>query len=320
MRSMFSGKREIVFLYDVSFANPNGDPINENRPRIDDETDLLYVTDVRLKRTIRDYLHDYKGKEIFIYGEKEDGKLVTKTERVKKDYNNNPYKALEECIDLRLFGATFALKPSSKSTEEDKTTGGNVSITGPVQFKFGRSLHKVKEEYVKGTTVMPSGEGREQGTFTEKYLVPYALISFYGVANNRVAEIEGINLTEDDLDLMYEAMWNGTKVLFTTSKSQMPRLLVEVRYHDEDMFLGELDKYLTMVSDKRGEEIRDPDEYELEIGPLVSLLADNKDSIAKVRVLQDERLKTVLDGEEIQLADALKQAGLEVEQFYFSEP
>jgi len=52
----------------------------------------------------------------------------------------------------------------------------------------------------------------------------------------------------------------------------------------------------------------------------VSLLADNKDSIAKVRVLQDERLKTVLDGEEIQLADALKQAGLEVEQFYFSEP
>jgi len=49
-----------------------------------------------------------------------------------------------------------------------------------VQFKFGRSLHRVKEEYVKGTTVMPSGEGREQGTFTEKYLVPYALISFYG--------------------------------------------------------------------------------------------------------------------------------------------
>lgn len=319
---MLGGKREIVFLYDVSFANPNGDPINENRPRIDDETDLLYVTDVRLKRTIRDYLHDYKGKEVFIYGEKEkeNAKLVTKKERVKKSYNNNPYKALEECIDLRLFGATFALKQSSKSSEEDKTTGGNVSITGPVQFKFGRSLHRVKEEYVKGTTVMPSGEGKEQGTFTEKYLVPYALISFYGVANNRVAEIEGINLTEEDLDLMYEAMWNGTKVLFTTSKSQMPRLLVEVRYHDEDIFLGELDKYLKMESDKRGEEIRDPDDYKLEIGPLINLLADNRDLIAKVRVLQDERLKTVLNGNLIQLADAVRQAGLEVEQFYFSEP
>jgi CRISPR-associated protein Csh2 len=317
---MLGGKREIVFLYDVSFANPNGDPINENRPRIDDETDLLYVTDVRLKRTIRDYLHDYKDKEIFIYGEKKDGKVVTKKERVKKSYNKDPYKALEQCIDLRLFGATFALKASSKSGEEDKTTGGNVSITGPVQFKFGRSLHRVKEEYVKGTTVMPSGEGKEQGTFTGKYLVPYALIGFYGVANNRVAEIEGINLTEEDLDLMYEAMWNGTKVLFTTSKSQMPRLLLEVRYHDEDMFLGELDKYLKMESDKRGEEIRDPDDYKLEIGSLVDLLADNRDSVAKVRVLQDERLKTVLDGNEIQLADAVKQAGLEVEQFYFSEP
>jgi len=317
---MLKGKREIVFLYDVSFANPNGDPINENRPRIDDETGLLYVTDVRLKRTVRDYLHDYKGKEIFIFGEKEDGKLLTKAERVKNSYGNNPYKALEECIDLRLFGATFALKGSSKSADEDKTTGGNVSITGPVQFKFGRSLHRVKEEYVKGTTVMPSGEGREQGTFTEKYLVPYALISFYGVANDKVAEIEGIALTEEDLDLMYEAMWNGTKVLFTTSKSQMPRLLLEVRYNDENMFLGELDKYLRLISDKRDEEIRDPEDYMLDIGALVDVLRENKSYIAKIRVLQDERLKTVAHGSEVSIADALKQAGLQTEEFFFSQP
>ncbi len=317
---MFKGKREIVFLYDVSFANPNGDPINENRPRIDDETDLLYVTDVRLKRTIRDYLHDYKGKEIFIFGEKEDGKLITKAERVKNSYSNNPYKALEECIDLRLFGATFALKGSSKSEDEDRTTGGNVSITGPVQFKFGRSLHRVKEEYVKGTTVMPSGEGREQGTFTEKYLVPYALISFYGVANDKIAEIEGIDLTEEDLDLLYEAMWNGTKVLFTTSKSQMPRLMVEVRYNEDDIFLGELDKYLKLISDKRDEEIRDPEDYMLDIGDLVDVLSDNKSCITKVRVLQDERLRTMAHGSEVALADALKEAGLQVEEFFFSQP
>lgn len=317
---MFKGKREIVFLYDVSFANPNGDPINENRPRIDDETDLLYVTDVRLKRTIRDYLHDYKGKEIFIFGEKEDGKLITKAERVKNSYSNNPYKALEECIDLRLFGATFALKGSSKSEDEDRTTGGNVSITGPVQFKFGRSLHRVKEEYVKGTTVMPSGEGREQGTFTEKYLVPYALISFYGVANDKIAEIEGIDLTEEDLDLLYEAMWNGTKVLFTTSKSQMPRLMVEVRYNEDDIFLGELDKYLKLISNKRDEEIRDPEDYILDIGDLVDVLSDNKSCITKVRVLQDERLRTMAHGSEVALADALKEAGLQVEEFFFSQP
>ena len=59
-------RSEILFLYDVKDANPNGDPLDENKPRIDEETGINLVTDVRLKRTIRDYLHSFKKMEIFV--------------------------------------------------------------------------------------------------------------------------------------------------------------------------------------------------------------------------------------------------------------
>src|SRR5258707_375468 len=60
-----SRRSEILFLYDVTDANPNGDPNDENRPRMDSESGRAKVSDVRLKRTIRDYLHEYRRMEIF---------------------------------------------------------------------------------------------------------------------------------------------------------------------------------------------------------------------------------------------------------------
>jgi CRISPR-associated protein Csh2 len=59
MSEIISNRAELLFLYDVKDANPNGDPLDENKPRIDEETGVNIVTDVRLKRTIRDYLHDF---------------------------------------------------------------------------------------------------------------------------------------------------------------------------------------------------------------------------------------------------------------------
>lgn len=63
---MIMNRSEIIFLYDIADNNPNGDPLDSNKPRIDEETGENIVTDARLKRTIRDYLHDYKGEEIFV--------------------------------------------------------------------------------------------------------------------------------------------------------------------------------------------------------------------------------------------------------------
>ena len=184
--SVITNRSELLFLYDVTDSNPNGDPIDENKPRIDEETGINFVTDVRLKRTIRDYLHDYKGQEIFILELRDDdGTLKDKEARLAAFKDNE--ELIKKCIDVRLFGATTAVK--------NKT----MTLTGPVQFKYGRSLHRVNMTYVKGTTVMPSKESRRQGTFTERYILPYSLIVFYGIVNENAAQKQGINLTEEDI-------------------------------------------------------------------------------------------------------------------------
>ena len=96
MNDVIKNRSEILFLYDVTDANPNGDPIEENRPRIDEETGVNIVTDVRLKRTIRDYLRDFKRQNIFIQAEKviEEGtelikargtKLIEEIEKILED-------------------------------------------------------------------------------------------------------------------------------------------------------------------------------------------------------------------------------------------
>ena len=83
MTQTINNRSEILFLYDVSWSNPNGDPVDENKPRIDEETSRNIVTDVRLKRTVRDYLHDYRGLDIFIKEIRVDNKkLVTKENRM----------------------------------------------------------------------------------------------------------------------------------------------------------------------------------------------------------------------------------------------
>ena len=72
MENLVKNRSEILFLYETENANPNGDPINENRPRFDNEDSTILVSDVRLKRSIRDYWYEYKnfngkdGKDIFV--------------------------------------------------------------------------------------------------------------------------------------------------------------------------------------------------------------------------------------------------------------
>ncbi|MGC8797020.1 type I-B CRISPR-associated protein Cas7/Csh2 [Thermodesulfovibrio sp.] len=303
MPELVKNRSEILFLYDVKDANPNGDPVDENKPRIDEETGATIVTDVRLKRTIRDYLYDYKGQEIFIREiRKEDGSLKTKEERL-NDFADS--SIIERCIDIRLFGCTTAV--------ENRT----ITLTGPVQFKYGRSLHKVDLTYIKGTTVMPSATGRQQGTFTERYILPYSLIVFYGVVNEKAATTQNIPLTEEDIDLMLEGMWNGTKNLISGSKfGQMPRILLQIVYKEGlNFYIGELDKLISLKSEIPDEAIRDISEVKIDVTKLIDTLAKYKDKIEKVRVKVDDRVRLIRNGEEIDLKSAL--SGFTVEELTF---
>ena len=304
MADVIKNRSEILFLYDVTDANPNGDPNDENKPRIDEETGINIVTDVRLKRTIRDYLYEYKKQEIFIRVRDKNGKLKDKDDLLADSKGKN---RLKECIDLRLFGETTAVE------EQRKTR------TGPVQFKYGRSLHKVNLTYIKGTTVMPSKKGKEQGTFTERYILPYSLIAFYGVINETAAITQEIPLTEDDIDLMMEALWHGTKNLISGSKfGQMPRLLIQVIYKKGvSFYLGEFDKRIRLISDKQDEEIRRIEEVKLDITQLIDDLSQQQEKIHRIRMKVDEHLNCVKDDKSVDIAQKLKELKLPVEKFNF---
>ncbi|RMG79027.1 MAG: type I-B CRISPR-associated protein Cas7/Csh2, partial [Bacteroidetes bacterium] len=186
---------------------------------------------------------------------------------------------LKKCIDIRLFGATAAVK--------NKT----ITFTGPVQFKFGRSLHRVKLNFVKGTTVMPSAEAKKQGTFTEVYTLPYSLIVFHGIANENAAKETG--MTNGDYELLMEAIWNGTKNLISRSKfGQIPRLLMDIEYKKPNFYIGDLDKLIAIKTDLDDESIRDVSQFTLNILPLVESLQKEKDKIRAIRYKIDDRLST----------------------------
>jgi len=325
MDNVIKNRSEILFMYDVTDSNPNGDPIDENKPRIDEETGINIVTDVRLKRTVRDYLHDFRQQKIFVRKETNaNGERKTK-ENIFAEYKT-PEEVINRCLDVRLFGGTFALKSDKKKNKkfenaesqdtQEENQEGAFSITGPVQFKFGRSLHKVDLAYVKGTTVMPSGKGKEQGTFTEKYILPYSLIAFYGIVNENAAQNQNIPLTEEDIKLLLEGIWNGTKNLISASKiGQMPRFLLRVVHKEKNFHIGELDKRVRFVFTKNDKELRANTDGKIDITELISTLVKNKDKIEKIYYKVDEHLSFVLSGKEITIVEALKEFKLEIFSF-----
>jgi CRISPR-associated protein Csh2 len=286
MSELIKNRSEILFLYDIKDANPNGDPLDENKPRIDEETGINIVTDVRLKRTIRDYLMNFKNEEIFIREIRNDeGKLKTKEDRLNDLKIESPTELINKCIDIRLFGATTAIK--------NKT----ITFTGPIQFNFGRSLNKVNLTFIKGTTVMPSKEAKGQGTFTGMYILPYSLICFYGIINENAAQYT--KLAEDDISLLLEAMWNGTKNLISRSKvGQMPRLLLKVNYKEQNYHIGDLDKLIKIkdIENIAEEKIRDISDIELDAGELINTLNNNKDKVDSIDLRIDNRVKINLEG------------------------
>lgn len=364
---LIKNRSEILFLYDVKDANPNGDP-DENKPRIDEETEINIVTDVRLKRTIRDYLLNFKKYEggekgdIFIKeieyepgkiqdakmriidfikllgDENEEEKKVIKsfkdTHKVSKDEdaeivkNNMRKNLLREAIDVRLFGATVPVELKKENKNSIKTS---LTFIGPVQFRFGRSLHKVEINYIKGTGAFASEAGKEQKTFREEYVLPYSLICFYGVINENCAKDTG--LTEEDVQELLDGMWNGTKNLITRSKfAQMPRFLMRVVYKENNYHIGDLDKKIFLLDEegrrvdkdgKSGKELRNITDVKLDIVGLIEVLKTkhnkieeiqmeiNDDVIFKLSQSEVKGSKLIEELEKIELKGKIKHLNLE---------
>jgi CRISPR-associated protein Csh2 len=319
-----SNRSEILFLYDVNYANPNGDPLDANKPRIDEETGRNIVTDVRLKRTVRDYLHQVKGEEIFVREIADDNDVIQDAKLRAEDFllqegiklnksklgnfkemkdiiQNN---LLSDCIDVRLFGATIPLEKSAKEK-------GSITFTGPVQFKMGRSLHRVKLQYIKGTGAFAADENKTQKTFREEYVLPYSLIAFHGIVNENAAKHTG--LTEDDVSKLLEALWAGTRNLISRSKAMHnPRLLLRVAYSEPCFHMGELDKLVSAEYKVEDEALRDIDEIILNVEPLIKALVDNSEKIAYVQYFIADAVRTSTN-----FAEELSALGIKTEAMSF---
>ncbi|HSA05819.1 MAG TPA: type I-B CRISPR-associated protein Cas7/Csh2 [Candidatus Gastranaerophilales bacterium] len=315
--SEIKNRSEIIFLYDVKDNNPNGDPLNENKPRIDEETKINYVTDVRLKRTIRDFMAKFHKQtspnNVFMLSDRtEDNKVRSKEERM-QDFDNSISKVLNDCIDIRLFGGTFAIKREDKKSKNAKANEENSeenaeaksddsnAITGAVQFRTGRSLHRVSDREDQLAVTMQHSSGKGAGTFGFDQKLNYSLIRFYGVINENTAAHN--KLSEEDVQKLLQATWWGTKELNTRSKiGHTPRLLMKIDYKP-GFYIGDLDSKIKMdnLEGLQDEQLRSIDDYKLNMSKLEQALAKHKDKIERIYYEFDEDMELSLNVECVQM-------------------
>ena len=290
--STLQEKSEIIFLYESKYSMPNGDPFTGEQ-RYDEETKKVLVSDVRIKRFIRDYLHNIE-ETIYVINDKEqmEGNESGSAARVKslrKKFEKELKEAgikkddglflLSKCIDVRLFGGI--------STEK----GANVNLTGPVQFALlNPSLNSVDLRMHQNTSVFSSDVTKSGGAIGTTSLVPYSLNQIHGWVNPFAAKHS--QLTDADINTMFKALWESINNANTRSKSnQSSLLLIQIVYVNQTDKVYGTDKLINYTSEKRDEQFRDISDLELNFDVLKDVIASDK--IKEVRYYSES--KTILE-------------------------
>jgi CRISPR-associated protein Csh2 len=283
-------------------ANPNGDPDEENKPRMDYEAGRNLVSDVRLKRYLRDYWTSldrsrwedlgYPGpQDVWVRKLEQNGEIRTvsakdRIAQLARQLANKPPKEafkdpgfqsrlLDILVDVRLFGATIPI-----GDEEAGREGGSRSLTGPVQFSWAFSLNRA--ELLPSSTVTSHFSGREEGekgqygTMGKDWRVRYALLAFYGVVSAWRARHTALD--ERDLRLLDLSMVQALPLMATTRSKlgQTPRLYLRVEYRDAETLLGDPRLWLRL---EREEGLEDITGAHLDLGPLLERYRDYRERI-----------------------------------------
>jgi len=144
-------------------------------------------------------------------------------------------------------------------------------------------MHRVDPKLITGSTVIASDDGKKNGTFWNSWMIPYFIIKFYGMISGENAK--HTNMTEEDVQKILDAMWDGTLNKVSRSKlGQIPLLLIRVVYNTDDFFIGNLERFLTLDCKKEEEEIRDVEDVEFKFEELFNTLVKHKDKIDRVEV------------------------------------
>ena len=233
-----SNRYDFVMLFDVENGNPNGDPDAGNAPRIDPETSYGYVTDVCLKRKVRNYVELVKegeaGYNILVKPDKAMNTKFTEAyeecglEKGKKGANKDDVLAARDYMcknyfDVRTFGAVM-------STGDDQCG----IVRGPVQLNFARSVSPVMYQEITITRQARTTEDRRSTGDTEmgkKSIVPYALYRGEGYISAALAQkVTGFN--EDDLELLWQAIVNMFENDHSAARGKMSMRKLFVFKHD----------------------------------------------------------------------------------------
>ncbi len=273
-------KSEILFLYETKYNIPNGDPFT-GEPRYDEETKKALVSDVRLKRYIRDNMYA-NGHPVYVINPDLDNKM-TSGQRFKalyearSDKNLSPRDFAFTLSDVRMFGGVMAIQQDKKSkgkakkedaeSDEANTTEGTVgafNVTGAIQFAIlNPSLNSINMMMNQRTSVFTSDEKNTQGAIATRYIVPYAIIQAHAWINPFNAKIT--KLTQEDVSLMFKSLWNEVNSKNTTSKTdQSSLLLLQIIYSDSNDKLYGADRFVKIQSDKQDEQIRSLEDFKFD--------------------------------------------------------
>ena len=275
MSEVIKNRYEFVILFDVENGNPNGDPDAGNMPRIDPETGYGLVTDVCLKRKIRNYVEmikeDEPGYGIYI---KEDVPLNRSDNRALEylGVNEKTVKELKKkdpdadikirnfmCqnfYDIRTFGAVM--------TTFVKVSLNCGQVRGPVQIGFARSIDPIVSQEVTITRVAITTEKDAENKSTEmgrKNIVPYALYRVEGyISANLARKVTGFS--EDDLELLWEAIINMFENDHSAARGKMAVRELIVFKHSKELGDCPAYKLFDSVEVKRKEEVVYPRKYQ----------------------------------------------------------
>ena len=265
---------EFVILFDVENGNPNGDPDAGNMPRIDPETGYGLVTDVCLKRKIRNYVETAKegesGYRIYV----KDGVPLNRSdveackavgvdenklkEAKKKDENLD--KKLRDFMcsnfyDIRTFGAVM--------TTFVKGALNCGQVRGPVQLGFARSIDPILPQEVTITRVAITKEADAEKKGTEmgrKYIVPYGLFRAEGYISANLAR-KTTGFSEDDLALLWQAILNMFELDRSAARGNMAVRELIVFKHDSELGNAPAYKLFELVKVARKDGVTAPRAY-----------------------------------------------------------
>ena len=271
MENYIQNRYDFVFLYDVKDGNPNGDPDFDNQPRIDFETREGLVSDVCIKRKVRNYVQlkveagelSSDNYDIFIrQGNILNDIINNEKGKADNDVKKGRLNMCDKYFDIRTFGAVL-----STGEKEEGGKRGIGTVRGPVQFVFSRSIDTIdsRTHSLTRCCIADSKDADKDNTFGNKSTVSYALYRMHGYIS--AFDGEKCHFTEDDLKLLWEALMNAFEHDHSAARGEMNARALIIFKHDSKLGNARSAQLFDLVKtekvkDSNGETIPYPRQFE----------------------------------------------------------